>query len=178
MVFDGVLDNYNMIDWHDIALTTTFHVFILSQEVAQTNPMKELESKGFFDNENKQKQQNSNGRISGTNKSAMPTAPNNNTTKPTEHVGFAVQTKLLLERELKNLVRDKISFVIKVVSNLAFGLLFGLIFFQVGKSDYMPYPEVMASFGAISNLLISTMFGVAQSSLMELPRDRPVFLRE
>merc|ERR1719263_1835471 len=36
----------------------------------------------------------------------------------------------------------------------------------------------MASFGAIANLLISTMFGVAQSSLMEFPKDRPVFLRE
>ncbi|OEU13882.1 ABC2_membrane-domain-containing protein [Fragilariopsis cylindrus CCMP1102] len=35
-----------------------------------------------------------------------------------------------------------------------------------------------ASFGAIANLLISTMFGVAQSSLTEFPKDRPVFLRE
>uniref|UniRef100_A0A7S1FPV2 ABC-2 type transporter transmembrane domain-containing protein n=1 Tax=Corethron hystrix TaxID=216773 RepID=A0A7S1FPV2_9STRA len=36
----------------------------------------------------------------------------------------------------------------------------------------------MASFGAIANLLISTMFGVANASLMEFPKDRPVFLRE
>lgn len=36
----------------------------------------------------------------------------------------------------------------------------------------------MASFGAQSNILIGTMFGVAQSSLMEFPKDRPVFLRE
>ena len=70
------------------------------------------------------------------------------------------------------------SFVIRIVVNLAFGLLYGSIFLNVGRSDYDYYPEVMASFGAQSNILIGTMFGVAQSSLMEFPKDRPVFLRE
>ena len=78
----------------------------------------------------------------------------------TEHVGFATQTRLLFDREIKKLFRDKLAFVIRVVSNLAFGLLFGLIFMDVGRSDYIAYPAVMASFGAQSNLLISTMFGV------------------
>ena len=95
-----------------------------------------------------------------------------------EHVGFATQTRLLFDREIKKLLRDKLGFVIRVSSNTAFGLLFGFIFMNVGRSDYIAYPEVMASFGAQSNLLISTMFGVAQGSLMEFPKDRPVFLRE
>ena len=94
------------------------------------------------------------------------------------HVGFGVQTRLLFDREIKKLWRDKFSFLTRVGSSVVFGLLFGFIFLNVGKSSYEDYPEVMASFGAIANLLISTMFGVAQSSLTEFPKDRPVFLRE
>jgi len=103
---------------------------------------------------------------------------NGSTSYVIKHVGFATQTRLLFDREIKKLYRDKFSFVIRVGSTTVFGLLFGLIFLNVGKSYYIDYPEVMASFGAIANLLISTMFGVAQSSLTEFPRDRPVFLRE
>ena len=55
----------------------------------------------------------------------------------TQHVGFATQIRLLFDREFKKLYRDKLAFVIRVVSNLSFGLLFGLIFFGVGRSDYV-----------------------------------------
>jgi hypothetical protein len=79
---------------------------------------------------------------------------------------------------MKQLVRDKLAFITRIGSNVVFGLLFGCIFFQVGKSDYETAAQVGAVFGAMTNLLISTMFGVAQSSLTEFPRDRPVFLRE
>jgi hypothetical protein len=34
------------------------------------------------------------------------------------------------------LLRDKLAFVIRIVSNVVFGVLFGCIFFQVGESDY------------------------------------------
>lgn len=151
-------EDYNIADW------------IL--QVAQTNPEKELEKKGFFEDEHGKKSQT-------YNSSAANMALSSSTTfAPTEHVGMSAQTRLLFDRELKKLTRDKIAFVIKVSSNLTFGLLFGFIFLSVGRSDYTQYPEVMASFGAQANLLISTMFGVAQSSLMEFPQDRPVFLRE
>ena len=89
-----------------------------------------------------------------------------------------IQTRYLFDREFKKLVRDKLAIVVRVGSTFMFGLLFGLIFLGVGRSDYAMYTEVQASFGAMANLLISTMFGVAQSSLMEFPKDRPVFLRE
>lgn len=98
--------------------------------------------------------------------------------KFTEQVGYRVQTRLLFNRELKKLLRDKISFVINVGSGAFFGILFGCIFFQVGQSDYLLYPEVTATFGALSNLLISSMFGSVQSSLTTFPTDRPIFLRE
>ena len=135
--------------------------------MAQTNSIEDLEKVGFF-----------NGRLNNGDVQQSQKARNGALTAGTKHVGLATQTRLLFGRELKKLYRDRMAIVVRIVSNLAFGLLFGLIFFEVGKSTYIPYPEVMASFGAFANLLISTMFGVAQGSLMELPRDRPVFLRE
>jgi len=165
-------DDYNIADW--------------LLQVAQANPIEELEAAGFFYDVNKQKQTNEyfddEGDIGLSQKAALvkkaDVTTNGSTSYVIKHVGFATQTRLLFDREIKKLYRDKFSFVIRVGSTTVFGLLFGLIFLNVGKSYYIDYPEVMASFGAIANLLISTMFGVAQSSLTEFPRDRPVFLRE
>jgi len=146
-------EDYNIADW------------IL--EVAQTNSIEQLEKIGFFsDNTNKMNNLPTDGKVSTDASTTV------------RHAGFKTQLQLLFNRELKKLFRDKLGFVVKVVSNGAFGLLFGLIFMGVGRSSYILPPEINASFGAMANLLISTMFGVAQSSLMEFPQDRPVFLRE
>lgn len=146
--------DYNIADWILV--------------VAQTNSEEELEKMGFFEDEQKDQQQPKNTAV----------AMAQSTSAISGHVRFTTQTRLLFDREFKKLYRDKLAFVVKVVSNLAFGLLFGLIFLGVGKSSYSTSPEVNAAFGAIVNLLLSTMFGVAQSSLAEFPKDRPVFLRE
>lgn len=128
---------------------------------------------GFFQDDTKYVASNSQ-----LNKDDEEPDPHSVKRKVTNHVGYYVQLRLLFGREIKKLLRDKISFLITVASSASFGLLFGCIFFQVGQSPYTQYPEVMASFGALSNLLISTMFGSAQNSLTAFPRDRPVFLRE
>jgi ABC-type multidrug transport system ATPase subunit len=155
-------DDYNISDW------------IL--QVAQTNTIDELRGNGFFGDDDKlAKTERASRRFSTITVSAH---SEGKAATVTEHVGLVVQTRLLFDRAIKQLVRDKLSFVIRIVVNLAFGLLYGSIFLSVGRSDYVLYPEVMASFGAQSNILIGTMFGVAQSSLMEFPKDRPVFLRE
>ena len=153
-------DDYNISDW------------IL--QVAQTNTIEELGGKGFFfrDEDKLATTERASKRSSTIAVSA------HGGKAATEHVGLTIQTRLLFDRAIKQLVRDKLSFVIRIVVNIAFGLLYGSIFLGVGRSDYVLYPEVMASFGAQSNILIGTMFGVAQSSLMEFPKDRPVFLRE
>eukprot|EP00536_Pseudo-nitzschia_multiseries_P002974 jgi/Psemu1/295043/fgenesh1_pm.42_\ len=147
-------EDYNIADW------------IL--QVAQTNTAEELEKKGFFRSEQKKDQK---PKKAGLTDALYKTVDLN-------HAGFFTQTRLLFDREIKKLYRDKFAFLVQVTSTTVFGLLFGMIFYAVGKSTYSEYPEVMASFGAIANLLISTMFGVAESSLMEFPKDRPVFLRE
>ena len=142
--------------------------FFDEQEVAQTNSIEQLEKVGFFGDESN----------TLTAPPADGTASNYETPAAARRAGFNTQIRLLFGRELKKLFRDKFGFVVKVVSNGAFGLLFGLIFMDVGRSSYAVSPEINAAFGAMANLLISTMFGVAQSSLMEFPQDRPVFLRE
>ena len=154
-------DDYNISDW------------IL--QVAQTNTIDELRGNGFFKDDDKLAKTE---RASRKFSTITVSAHSDGKATVTEHVGLVVQTRLLFDRAIKQLVRDKLSFVIRIVVNLAFGLLYGSIFLSVGRSDYVLYPEVMASFGAQSNILIGTMFGVAQSSLMEFPKDRPVFLRE
>ena len=154
-------DDYNISDW------------IL--QVAQTNTIDELRGNGFFrDGDKLAKTERASRKFSTITASAH----SDGRATVTEHVGLVVQTRLLFDRAIKQLVRDKLSFVIRIGVNLAFGLLYGSIFLSVGRSDYVLFPEVMASFGAQSNILIGTMFGVAQSSLMEFPKDRPVFLRE
>lgn len=141
-------DDYNIADW------------IL--EVAQTNKMDTLEAAGFFD-ENVLPSQS--GKVDAKEGGAF-TDSANLAASSDNHVGFMKQTRMLFDREVKNLVRDKLALVIRVGSTVAFGLLFGLIFFGIGRSDYIVFAEVQGSYGAMANLLISTMFGVAQSSLM------------
>lgn len=145
-------DDYNIADW------------IL--QVAQTNSIEELEKSEFFDSKIKKESESKNYGNAAKKASSI------------ETVGLATQTRLLFDREVKKLVRDKLAFIVRIGSSTVFGLLFGFIFFNVGRSNYLVYAEVMASFGAIANLLISTMFGVAQSALLDFPKDRPVFLRE
>jgi len=143
-------------------------------EVAQTQSMEELEKAGFFGVEMKKQQS-----ITQVNDQSVDIVAKTAPALPSiERVGFSTQLRLLFGREIKKLLRDKGSLVVRLSSAAVFGILFGLVFFNVGKSTYLEYPEVMASFGAIANLLISTMFSVAQSALMEFPQDRPVFLRE
>lgn len=146
--------DYNIADW------------IL--QVTQVYTVEELKVSGFFGDNSKVKKADSNVKAPKKNQS----------TNGTQQVGFMTQTRYLFDREFKNLVRDKLAIVVRVGSTFAFGLLFGLIFLGVGRSDYAMYTEVQASFGAMANLLMSTMFGVAQGSLLEFPKDRPVFLRE
>merc|ERR1712232_879907 len=145
-------DDYNIADW------------IL--QVAQGNPIEALEAAGFFDGSNElTKSTRSSGEDEQPSQETEVAAAATKQFDDIERVGFLVQTRYLLDREIKNLVRDKFAFLVRVGSSMVFGLLFGFIFMNVGRSDYENFEEVQASFGGIVNLLLSTMFGVAQSSL-------------
>jgi ABC-type multidrug transport system permease subunit len=93
-------------------------------------------------------------------------------------VGLMTEIRLLFGREMKRLHRDKLAVSVRILSTGFFGLFYGLIYLDIGKTDLSDPLNLQAEFGAIANLLISTMFGVAQSALLDFPKDRPVFLRE
>ena len=125
-----------------------------SQQVAQTNSEEELEKRGFFGDE----QMIGNRRKSSSNALAISTKTESSAFAPTEHVGIPIQTRLLFDRELKKLTRDKLAFVIKVASNTVFGLLFGLIFLSVGRSvSYLQYCYEVLYWLLYTTYLISTI---------------------
>ena len=116
---------------------------VVQQQVAQAYPIEELEKAGFFDDVDKQQQKyledsdtKSLSKAALVKKAAI-------VTPSVEHVGLAIQTRLLFDREIKKLCRDKFSFVVRVGSTTVFGLLFGLIFLNIGRAYYVVYPEVM-----------------------------------
>jgi ABC-type multidrug transport system permease subunit len=98
--------------------------------------------------------------------------------RPIRRVPWTTEIEVLFDREMKHLRRNKAAFLIRVVSAGCFGLLFGLIYLDVGKTDLSDPLNLQAVYGAIATSLITTISGVAQSALMEFPKDRPVFLRE
>jgi hypothetical protein len=104
---------------------------------------------------------------------------NNVKPKPViNRVGPATEIRLLFGREMKRLSRDRMAVLVRLGSIGFFGLFYGLIYLDIGKTDRADPLNLQAGFGAISTVLISTMFGVAQSALLDFPKDRPVFLRE
>lgn len=91
---------------------------------------------------------------------------------------FLTQLKLLQQRELRTLARDSISTIIGITITGFLAVIFGLFFWNIGRLSREDQTEVQAQLGAISNVLISTMFGQAQGALMAFPSQRPLFLRE
>lgn len=157
----GKPDDYNIADW------------ILN--VAQDVPEADLERAGFFV-EDACAKINDESLYRSTHKQEEEHLKREK--QVIERVHWWTQIALLFGREMKHLKRDYMSLVIRLGSTSFFGLFYGLIYLNIGKSDLNDALNVQAVFGAIANILISTMFGVAQSALMDLPRDRPIFLRE
>lgn len=92
--------------------------------------------------------------------------------------GFLVQTSTLFQREKRNLFRDIPSLAARFGISIFLNLLFGVIFYGVGRSDSQDFTNAQSHFGALVMVLLSTMFGTAQPALFAIPADRPVFLRE
>jgi len=65
----------------------------------------------------------------------------------------------------------------RFVVNGVMGLVFAFIFFGIGDKDDEE-GGLQGHFGAICNLMISTMFGNAQPLLLTFAMERPIFLRE
>jgi ABC-type multidrug transport system permease subunit len=92
--------------------------------------------------------------------------------------GMIVQTKMLFQREVRNLRRDTTAMVGRFGLAIFMSTLVGIIFYDVGNSDSTVSGHLQSHFGAVLITLMLGMFGTAQPALLAFPQERPVFLRE
>ncbi len=88
------------------------------------------------------------------------------------------ELKYLLHRELLNVVRDKDGLIGRFAVTIFLSLLLGIIFFKIGSRTAEDPVDLSSHFGAVSFILIGSMFGSAQPSLLAFPFERPMFIRE
>lgn len=106
--------NFNPADW--------------IMDVAQTNPIEQLRSDGFFENDRRFSQLGTSMRMLGA-KGAMDDSREGDV----DSVGFSTQVRMLFVREWKNTKRDTSALGARLGISLVMNALFGLIFWQVGK---------------------------------------------
>ncbi len=94
-----------------------------------------------------------------------------------------MQTRVLLSREIKNTLRNKQVMGMRIGAAIFMSLLFGGIFWQVGKASTLTtasatQAQIMSYTGAVTFICINSMFGVAQPILLSFPKEKPIFVRE
>jgi len=144
-----VPENYNPADW--------------IVEVAQSNSIKELGAAGFFPEDSRDEVAKP-GDFEKPHLAQRPT--------------FWTQLMMLMKREKISLIRSPAPMVINVVSTTFLSIIFGVIFFDVGRGDRANSLVVQAQLGAVVNILISTMMGQSQTALVIFSSERSLFLRE
>lgn len=92
--------------------------------------------------------------------------------------GLVTQTQMLFAREINNLKRDTTALGARFGLTIFLSTLIGTIFLDVGSADFSNRINLQSSFGALIMVLLMSMFGTAQPSLLAFPEERPVFLRE
>merc|ERR1712048_506249 len=88
-----------------------------------------------------------------------------------------LQLGFLFQRELREVMRNKIGLIMRFGVTGIMGFLFAFIFQNIGHKGNDPGGR-QGHFGAVCNVFIGTMFGAAQPLLLQFPSERPIFLRE
>ena len=108
-----------------------------------------------------------------------------NPPKPSEvhRATLSQQTRILLGREIKNTFRNKQIMGMRFGAAIIMSLLFGGVFFQVGKASSLTSAafldsQVMSYVGAVTFVCIQAMFANVQPILIAFPKERPIFIRE
>lgn len=91
---------------------------------------------------------------------------------------FSRQLRQLMYREAIGITRDKVALIARTGITVFLNLLFGLIFLNAGGGDNANYDSFSAHYGAVTLVIISSMFGQAQPVMLAFPFERPMFLRE
>eukprot|EP00658_Telonema_sp_P-2_P061738 TRINITY_DN5040_c0_g1_i12.p1 TRINITY_DN5040_c0_g1~~TRINITY_DN5040_c0_g1_i12.p1 ORF type:complete len:610 (+),score=130.43 TRINITY_DN5040_c0_g1_i12:203-2032(+) len=96
-----------------------------------------------------------------------------------------VQLGWLARREARNLIRNKGALYAQFGVTVFLNLIIGLVFKDAGKWTDRDVQEgtqmseaIQNHFGALTQVGIGAMFGLAQPALLSFPLERPVFLRE
>jgi hypothetical protein len=97
---------------------------------------------------------------------------------PSSSRSIFIQLQYLLKREVLNIVRDKDGLIGRFAVTIFLSLLLGSIFFHIGTRNAEDPVDLSSHFGAVSFILIGSMFGAAQPSLLAFPFERPMFIRE
>ena len=92
--------------------------------------------------------------------------------------GFWTQTRWLMRREFRALVRDKASLGARFGMTAFLNLLFGLIFKGAGAANPSDLVGLQTHFGALVQVCIGSMFGSAQPTILTFPLEAPIYLRE
>ena len=87
------------------------------------------------------------------------------------------QTALLVQREIKNVVRDKQALISRFGMTLVLNLVFSFIFFQIGDASKSTY-DLSSHYGGIFTLLLAGFASATQAPLLTFPLDRLTFSRE
>mmetsp|Transcript_14078 Transcript_14078/g.37882 ORF Transcript_14078/g.37882 Transcript_14078/m.37882 type:complete len:607 (+) Transcript_14078:4515-6335(+) len=83
------------------------------------------------------------------------------------------QFGFLIRREFRSLLRNVPGLAARVVIPTCLNLLVGVIFLGAGRRE-----DIQTHFGALTQILVGSMFGSAQPVLLEFPTERGVFLCE
>jgi hypothetical protein len=123
--------------------------------------------------------------LSNSSKSAITTSASSThlDTELTEVVlevqaSFCTQLYALIDREIKNVFRNKGALIGRFGITIFLNTIFGLIFLNAGGKNDAISDNFNAHFGAVTMVTISGMFGAAQPMLLMFPFERPLFMRE
>jgi ABC-2 type transporter len=148
------------------------------QNVAQSVPIEELESLGFFPKDERHMGEAftpEDGKDAlGITITRHKVAGMADERPP----GLLTQTSMLYTREFHNLGRDTGALAARFGITIFLGTLIGIIFYQVGDTDPTVPSNLQSRFGGLIMVLLMNMFGTAQPALLAFPAERPVFLRE
>jgi len=98
--------------------------------------------------------------------------------------GLFTQFKFLAHRELRGVIRDKAALGARFGTTIFLNLIVGVVFLftanwgDVGANMGDMQLKLNNHFGAVVQVAIGGMFGLAQPALLSFPMERPIFLRE
>eukprot|EP01063_Lacrimia_lanifica_P004683 TRINITY_DN12671_c0_g1_i1.p2 TRINITY_DN12671_c0_g1~~TRINITY_DN12671_c0_g1_i1.p2 ORF type:complete len:682 (+),score=283.16 TRINITY_DN12671_c0_g1_i1:47-2092(+) len=93
--------------------------------------------------------------------------------------GFCTQMVALGVREAQQVLRAKGALIARFGSTIFLNLFVGLVFRnQASAATGFEGDGLQAHFGAVTQVCIGGMFGLAQPTLLAFPLEKPVFLRE